>query len=1071
MRRHLVRAQDLNRGIRGQNDYWQAVSEVVSRPDVNLSLIAPIPDPKARFRSRFDDPLIVGDDPSTIGQFYNVAWQHVQEPISVPWALRPASWLVDRSHTLADRREEDWGILYISQVLRPILDAANTKLGAEKSGEWPPAAAHALTQSLRFEAAANKNAVAPFLSDGLSLTGAIDGALSASQPSASSALAAGASLLSKSSAPQELDLLPIVQYVLPSDYEKLRKEKALLPLQQSLTWLQKQKSMWPPQSDITTVTPDAGISRFVDYWTAQINGSNPRLTSLIKTRNSVANLKRSFDELKQVCQAIEHKPPTATKDYNDDRAMWQSAWARHANAERAMEAQLAAMGWDGTTPLADTYAAELARVQSDGSSAFAALLAELPKLKPEAEQDPKCETIYRQRKMLEDGAASVASGVAVNVPLQNELKDMDSGILSSYTSADGTPVPIYKGVADVYAKLNARLLDATAANAQTQPSAAAWIDAVPVDEAQRLQSAHAEVEDAERLMPPQPICNDLRTNSAILMNRMADPVERYQSAMLLLQGTPGSGEEVRDLVAQRAAEPYTLPPLPLTSNSNPMPTEPGFNPVAASDILQAAQRQIQHVDVGSKTELVLDTDDLSDRRARLQSALDAYAHLYLGYWSKVEMPKLDLAHAGINTWADAQGKGGLPARASQINKPLGEFADKIEQASNKIVPFIAHPDENPDIKQIRTQIAGARTALQHNAPPENEFDVALASWRSLGADPALARTKLLALKPTKFVFYLVLPPQNAAASDVDFVTAYWNDLSTGMLHLLADSAESAGREMRRGLAKYKKFPLATYDPNVGLLTFNELNQLRAVLASIPTPVAGKGAGEDVDIGSGGRLNNLDAINADLDRISSGALTAPQLARLSDLKQFVDALPPSENQPYSCKISIPFSPIDSRQWGGFCQQWLRTHFPSAGVLDASSQWSDVQLDQEGGISSRITIQQDKSRNDPAELTAREMGQVLFPGNKVTFSFFVIPSANNPDVVVPDGVQETPMKNWQLLQLLVTKNGRRVSEDGKRWCIELQISKQQHVFSTWFQLEFDRGLPPIAAWHALGDLSSN
>jgi GTP-binding protein EngB required for normal cell division len=1068
-------AQDLNRGIRGQNDYWQAVSEMMARPDLNISLIAPSSDPDAMFRSRFEEPLIIGDDPSTVGEFYKVAWDHVQEPISVPWALKPASWLVDRTHTLADRRGEDWGMLYLSQVLRPLLDAANTKLAAQKPGEWPADASQALTQSLRFETTAADSALAPFrISDTAAVSGTVSSFLSNS-PTVGNALAAVGALSppTKSATSQELDLRPIVQYVLPADYDKLRKEKALVPLQASLTWLRQQKSLWPTHSDISTVPPDGGISRFVDYWTAQINGSNPRLKALIKTRNSILSLRKSFDELKQVCQAIQSKPPLSTKDYEDFRAVWQAAWSRHTSAERAMEAQLAAVGWDGTTPLADTYASELARVQSEGSTAFAALMAELPRLKPEAEQDSRCEEIFHQRKSLEDGAASLASGVVVDVPLQNQLKEMDNGILASYASADGTPVPIYKGVTDVYAKLNARLSQTS--SSQTTPSGGAtWIDSPPIDDTQTLQTAHNQIDDAERLMPAQAICNELRANSAILMGRMADPVRRYQSAMSLLLGTPATAEEVRDLVAQRQQEAYTLPSVPMTSNAaSAVPTEPGYNPATASDVLQAAKKQIEHVNLGSSTDVVLDTDALNDHRAKLQSAIEAYTHLYLGYWSKIEFPKLDLTHAGISTWVDAQGKAGLPARASQIDKPLGDFADRIQQAADKVIQLniIAQPDQAPEVQQIRAQVDGARAALRHNAPPEAEFDTALENWRALSSDSALARAKLLQLKPSKFLAYLVLPPQSAAPGEVDFVTAYWNDLSVGLLHLLGDSAEAQGNVMRHSLAQFKKFPFDRYDPAIGAMGFDELNQLRAALASIPTPVAGKGAGEDVDIGSGGRFNNLDTINAELDRIASGALTTPQLALLASVKQFVDALPPNENQPYQCKISVPFSPLDRAQWGGFCQQWLRAKFPSAGVLDASLQWSDVQLDQGGGISSRITIQQEKTRNDPADLTARELGEVLFPGNRISFSFFVIPAATNADVVIPDGVNEMPMKTWQLLQMLTTHNGRRVSEDGKRWCIELQISREHQVYSTWFQLEFDHGLPPLGEWRALAELSKN
>lgn len=1066
--------QDLDNGIRGQSEYWQALdSTLTDQPDLNLAFVRPSGQGDGTYRSRLDDQVTIGADQVTIGDFYANSLQRVQEPISVHWALRPASWIVDRTHSLADRRNEDWGLIFVAQGLRPLLDAANTRLQSETPATWSPESTKALAQSLRFEAAASSSYLAQFRPDNPASALGTLGADTLSKTSLTDvASAAGKLTAGDSATPAHLDLAPLLQYTFAGDWEKLKKKRAFAPIDENLLWIQQQKNVWPPHSALFTVPPDGGITHFIEYWNEQINGSNPRLASIMETRKAARGLENSFDELSELCKEIDQKPPLVNVDYQDDLAKWQAAWKRHSVALQTFDKQLAALGWDGNTSLVDIYTSELARVTKEGTAAYTALLAEIPRMKPDAEQDPHCQAIYHQRKSLEDGAAALTSGAVVNDVLQSDLKQLDGSLLSSYASVDGTLIPLYRGVSDVYRTLDGHLEDQPASGKPADSSALAWVDKALVDESQLLQTWHAGIEDAERLMPAQNICKDLRQNGAMLMARMIDPHARSISILALLQGAPSTGEDVQNLIGMRSQDPYTLPVVPLTARTAATPTEPGFNPVVAADVLAAAQKSIQYIDALTKDQAVIDATAIADQRGKFQVAINAYAQLYVGYWAKIEFPKIDLAHANVNSWADAQGINGLPVRASQINKPLAEYADKIDGALNKIVSFLPQANDDANLKQIKSQIAGARAALERDAPPEDDFGTALASWRSLGADPFMARTKLLKLKPSKFLVYLVIPTQTAGA-DPDFVTAYWNQLSLGLLHLLADESERQAANLRRSLTKFSKFPLAPFDPTVGELTLDELNQLRISLDSIPTPSGSHATGEDVNIGDGGRLNNMDAINAELDRIANGGMSGPRMDQLTQLKQFVNALPTSDSQPQVCKISLPFSPIDPRLARGFSQQWLRAHYTGPDVLDASSQWHDVQVQQEGGVPYRVALQQDRGHDDPSDSLARDIIDAQFPGGNVTFSFFVIPSATDPDVIIPDPIRERRMKTWQLLQLLATRNGRRISDDGKRWCIELKLydRTQSHIYSTWFQLEFERGLPPINGWFALNALTSN
>src|SRR6185312_6675546 len=190
-----------------------------------------------------------------------------------------------------------------------------------------------------------------------------------------------------------------------------------------------------------------------------------------------------------------------------------------------------------------------------------------------------------------------------------------------------------------------------------------------------------------------------------------------------------------------------------------------------------------------------------------------------------------------------------------------------------------------------------------------------------------------------------------------------------LLAALVHAPDPASQSVTDWRAKHHAFPIGPIAN--GELTLRDLDELRTVLQGVLLPAKPTGKPDDTIL-NGGRLPGsgrpeVDALNAQLDKLANGALAPQDQAQLRLLTRFLDSLPPATETSWPCTISLP---------GDKKQDELRNKYTSAGTK-AKTQWPAGTL--------RLEVSHKPAAARPVALAVGgDLGEIQYPGDPFQFA---------------------------------------------------------------------------------------
>jgi hypothetical protein len=1012
--------QKLRESIVNQGAFWVAMTDQAD--NMNLAIVAPAQPPRPgapttapAYRSRLDEQVPkLGRDSGTVGDLYRAMYEFEQKPIYIHPVLRPAARLLNAGADLNQKKAEDYRRIFTSNALAPLLHATGRKIAAQDPATWDPSATAALIQMIHCRAGA-----------GISLD-------------------------------------PLLRYVAPDAVASERFHDRYSPaLENGLAFVQPPGSK--PPVGVDPLALKAGVDRFILHWNARLAQSSIPFQTLTSSPGPVDATRKSLEAMDKFCIAVCKSPPLTTDAYATQVKGWREVYKQYTDSCKALDARLAELcNGQPTGSLAALYTTRYTEAQEGAKAEFDALLAEFPP--PQATSgptdtpvDPAAEQLLALRQQLQRARDGMKT--AIDTTLVADLKTLDGTLLKVGHSPEGQPVRSYAFVARVYGTADGQLPAPDSLAGTATASATDNVDA-------RLKSARDGIDGMRKASADDPAGQSAAKDADILLASLAEPADRYQSIARRLAKAPATADAVKAGVAERATSDsakYPAIAFPATPFVTWPAPQPGFHPAAAADYLSDLKPLLQQVSLQAPPPTgagdcapttILNANELAAAGQHCRTALGAYLGDYARYWNAVlDQKPLFRANAAAGgtardlDWSGLRQK--LPLGAMNVDNGFGQLArvlDAAVQLPNVAKGYVVIADPAA-FDRIAQEARSAQTALKaaEEKPSSDPYASALRLWQDLGDDPGSARTQVLSRTARQFAESYMLVPLD----DADFVTRYWRAVSGALLQALIHAPDPAAQSVSDWRSKHHAFPIGPIAN--GELTLQELDELRNALQGVLLPAKPTGKPDD-SILAGGRLPgsgrpDVDALNAQLDKLANGALAPQDQAQFRQLIRFLDSLP-TATEPWNCAISLP---------GDKKQDELHNKYASAGAK-AVTHW--------GAGSLRLEMNHKPVGTRPIQLSVGgDLGEVHYPGDPFQFALFAYPSDANPDQYLPpDPAQSAALPvRWHCLRLL-TGAAHRSEEDPTAFYVELTPTFKGQRYSLWVMLKFKKPLPeyPSTDW---------
>ncbi len=392
------------------------------------------------------------------------------------------------------------------------------------------------------------------------------------------------------------------------------------------------------------------------------------------------------------------------------------------------------------------------------------------------------------------------------------------------------------------------------------------------------------------------------------------------------------------------------------------------------------------------------------------AAATAFLLRYAAAWS--DGVSASLAPEDQRTWQQFQQGLAATGGAASIREAVAAHARRQAAASEALGRSIAVTQLSPEARQAverLARVAGASNAAAQSPMLDAAYDRVLSSWKSLGADSAEARRRLLAAiaEPSGPQDYLVVSLADPRESDL--LARWWRSFVLAAIRTLARDAQASSPGQTG--SRFARFPLGKLDAAAGQLTPEEAVAARASVAGVPAVDPGITANvRDAEIASA-----LQALAQPGAGGSAGGLNAAMLA----------ILPERAGQRFACTAEIPpdpalpaFAAIRIRQLGAE----TRTVLATAGA-------------------------------------AVDIGRVDYPGASIQVEFLPTDSADAQPIATA-----TIPGPWLGLWLIASQRGRPVEATDRRfWETLLPVETAAGPRSARIRLRFaDRELPGPEQW---------
>lgn len=992
----------LRESINGPRDFWTEATRtyaerpqkayIPNAPSYLLPIIYPGDEPgKYHYRDPQDETIRRGvttapREERTAGRFPNQLAEQARRTIHVPLIFYPVNLLtgsLDRNFLESERADAARAILEAS-VLRPLLDVARQRMAADvAAGSWSADAGGALRQLLRIEVAALEN--------------------------------------NRSSRPVEV--APLLRYALAGtdDYAKVAAQETEA-LQSAIDWLHD-----PGRSDLWALRLaareggglQAAARAFASSWSGATGSDDPlgMLTAMAAALEALADAERT---LHAVDNQAAGAPSAAIQAWNDALALVRG----HA---AAVERGLPALR-DRT--LARAYEEELSRRRQDLEQG---MLAELAPLKPGENGRPavsasssdadksRWETLNAVRTLL--GELLVDS--EAQLARQSRMAQMDTLFLSGGPSKDW----LFRARLEMYSAADAQLNPASPTSGLGFGAVRPALDSLEA----AIQSAESIIANRLPATSAAPEAGTLRSEAMGVSRFALQLAGRSRRAALIadfLSRAPTTGPEFAAAVEQIAAgarQPLSRPSVPMTRMASETSFDRRFNPQAAAALLGdawAVSRALVSAPDGGEP-AVLNARDLQTRFGPVRTAADAYAEIYMQYWSKGRIDDLAVIDARWTEFASALAPYNQP---SSFNAPLADLADVIVEAVRAVEGFL--PAGAVSAEQVRADASRSKEALLRNESRISTQRSVLANWRRLDPQNVTdARRKLLdSIANGDFAGEFVPELATSQSGLGDLGARFWEELAYKALLSVAEESESQARDALASLRSKGRFPLAALAPTQDQLSASEVREAQQAIQRVRP---------DHGAATATRLGNRRFDEAIERLLGRRVLSESDTQWADQVRKVLEGLPAADAETLTCTVTL--LPQEPRSVG---DDLASSFYRIFGMVQGSGEPVKANL------------------YAPGESV---LGRLNYPGPPVSFLIY--------DEQGREVIETVQIKGpWAPVALVgMAREGRPTAVpigDGatKAWKVELLVPSRDGrlQLSVWMKLEFQKELPALRDW---------
>ncbi|HEY7115711.1 MAG TPA: type VI secretion protein IcmF/TssM N-terminal domain-containing protein [Tepidisphaeraceae bacterium] len=1014
-------AKKLDENIGQQTRYWMSVNANWNDRRNEWSLVQPVAGSNT-YRYNGQSEINLGESHTSLGQFFTDASQRAQDRINVPWVFRAQVMI---QGDLNDKRRKAYRRLYEASMLCPVIDACRERIRVTATGDapaWSTDATDAVAELVRLELYAG-------------------GVQPPARPDQSL-----------------LNLDPMMRFILSEDEYASFKSEDRKAIQDAIEWLYADSSSspdWPPITLGATSPParkalEEGVKGLQRYWTARLEGANPRLADIRAVRQSLDHLAQTEDALLRAGGATGATGEAYEGLKRNYLAQLEKFNQSAANVDQAV-AKLEKSVPAGQSLLA-LYEIEVDRDIEAALRNHEKLIQQIPKPAAPGAENKTPDYLLALRQSLSDALARIPKLRTVALPedLQNDLSRIDRQYLTRLKGLDGKERRQYQVHAQVFQAIGKQF--APPATTATTPgglesfrAAAEALDRQTADLTTHIAALPGDAgTGGERL---QQVC--------VLGKSLAEAAARQQRYRLVdsaLTGVPADAAAFAAKVraAAATAQPtLKFPAIIVAKQAGGDDVPPEYRPQAARAVLSGWLTLGGYLEPSggggpqNAGDRILERDKLLARYQATRDPALQYATAYCKYWNDQLPARLKVS---IEKWNEFFRDGENPRtwKAWEANKAIKELIQMAATALGEV-------DEALPMWRQQLKAGAARDRYQAVLAQldetlfQRECDKVLLNWRSLardaGYDPAAARALVLEMKPDawrdQFLF---------AGSAADGIAVqYWSDVAfelTRSLRVAASGGSKTLNESVGALRAFDRFPLAPLRAGQLPLARNELaaaRKLRDKIVTLRRPMTAPSSLGLAIANDGTR--EYGRFNEELKQLRGQDLPEPDARWLERLGKVMDALPATADGTLECTVWVA-SGDDQRG------RAARTRPPD---------WYSVTLSQGGAAAAAGQ----EVQIFPLRETREKLGLCRAPGGAIEFGFYKNPShvGQNPNIgYVPPGGE------WQVLGLLHDRGARPLGDSkGRRWYVEVPLpSRSDRIVG--LILEFDREIPRLEDWPA-------
>ncbi len=390
-----VGREQLDKSVRQQADELQKLQ------DVDFSILARDPGSKLPvYKSRLDDP--VGDGTKRVGAaLADLQHELVDEPVRIPTILKMAAGIIDQGvnrKTLNDDKHETFRLIYAGSVLKPLAEAVDKRLEADKAANtWSRSSTDALKELIHLRTA------------------------------------------------QSPDLAAMFTYAVNNESaaDAFRKNYAG-KLSTGLQWAKPENGAWPPPVQDATGAMDAGtlagVDEFIAYWNGQLANVTNQYRALADARSGEpALLKAAQDGLQTCCAKLCNAPPQDTVGYTNAVQDWTLARDKYNRAYKSLADKLDKLpDTNGATSLVEMYRSAQKAAADNAVKEYDALLGSFhsgPTTADAGTDTLPSDAIATARQKLEEAQRRL--GTTISSDVLAALGKQDSALFAAIASNDG----------------------------------------------------------------------------------------------------------------------------------------------------------------------------------------------------------------------------------------------------------------------------------------------------------------------------------------------------------------------------------------------------------------------------------------------------------------------------------------------------------------------------------------------------------------------------------------------------------------------------------------------------------